>query len=105
MDLFNQNNEPYNLLSKGGIVYYYGYALSKEASNRYYISLITSIAWDNYETVLFGKRIVTKRKVAWYAEKEFSYSYANTTKTALLFTEELLELKQKKHNLYKHLLP
>ena len=42
---------------------------------------------------MFGKRIVTKRKVAWYGEKAFEYSYSNTTKLALPWTKTLLELK------------
>ena len=38
--------------------------------------------------------MVTKRKVAWYAEQPFEYSYSNTTKVALPFTKELLALKE-----------
>ncbi|RKE91984.1 alkylated DNA repair dioxygenase AlkB [Ichthyenterobacterium magnum] len=43
---------------------------------------------------MFGKRIITKRKVAWYGEKPFEYSYSNTTKLALPWTKTLLILKQ-----------
>jgi len=31
--------------------------------------------------------------VAWYGEKPFNYTYSNTTKSALPWTEELLQLK------------
>lgn len=41
------------------------------------------------------KKIITKRKVAWYGEKPFEYTYSNTTKHALPWTEELLILKNK----------
>ena len=37
--------------------------------------------------VIFEKRVVTKRKVAWYATESFEYSYSNTTKVALTFTK------------------
>jgi alkylated DNA repair dioxygenase AlkB len=43
--------------------------------------------------VIFGKHIVTKRKVAWYGDKNYDYTYSNTTKEALLWTDELIELK------------
>jgi alkylated DNA repair dioxygenase AlkB len=43
--------------------------------------------------VIFGKHIITARKVAWYADANFSYTYSNTTKQALAWTKELLELK------------
>ena len=43
---------------------------------------------------IIDKRMITKRKVAWYAEQTFEYSYSNITKTALPFTKELLTLKE-----------
>src|SRR5690606_40284895 len=45
--------------------------------------------------IIFGKEIITKRKVAWYGDKPFEYTYSNTTKLALPWTKELLELKIK----------
>ena len=95
MDLFSQFDEtPKNLLPKDGIVNYYGIVLSQKEADDYYESLLKSIEWRNDEAIIFGKRMVTKRKVAWYAEKPFEYSYSNITKTALPFTKELLALKE-----------
>jgi len=95
MDLFSQfDNTPKNLLPKDGTVNYYGIVLSKELADYYYEALLNSIEWRNDEAIIFGKRMVTKRKVAWYAEQPFEYSYSNITKTALPFTEELLALKE-----------
>ena len=95
MDLFSQfDKEPKNLLPKDGTVNYYGIVLSKEEADRYYESLLNDIEWRNDEAIIFGKRMVTKRKVAWYAEQSFEYSYSNITKTALPFTKELLALKE-----------
>jgi len=94
MDLFSQfEDSPKNLLPKDGTVFYYGLVLSKAKADTFYDVLLNSIEWRNDEAIIFGKRIITKRKVAWYAEKPFEYSYSNTTKHALLFTKELLELK------------
>ncbi|WP_317236049.1 alpha-ketoglutarate-dependent dioxygenase AlkB [Niabella hibiscisoli] len=36
---------------------------------------------------------MTKRKVAWYGNKPYEYTYSNTTKQALPWTKELIELK------------
>ncbi|AZJ35696.1 MULTISPECIES: alpha-ketoglutarate-dependent dioxygenase AlkB family protein [Tenacibaculum] len=95
MDLFSQfDDTPKNLLPKDGTVNYYGIVLPKEEADYYYEALLNSIEWRNDEAIIFGKRMVTKRKVAWYAEQPFEYSYSNITKTALPFTEELLELKE-----------
>ncbi|MEQ3499984.1 alpha-ketoglutarate-dependent dioxygenase AlkB [Tenacibaculum sp. SSH1-16] len=95
MDLFSQfDDTPKNLLPKDGTVNYYGIVLSKELADHYYEALLNSIEWRNDEAIIFGKRMVTKRKVAWYAEQPFEYSYSNITKTALPFTRELLALKE-----------
>lgn len=95
MDLFSQfDSKPKNLLPKEGTVHYYGLVLSKTQSDLYHDYLLNEIEWRNDEAIIFGKRVVTKRKVAWYAEEAFEYSYSNTTKVALPFTKELLALKE-----------
>jgi alkylated DNA repair dioxygenase AlkB len=54
-----------------------------------------TIEWRNDEAVIFGKKIITKRKVAWYGNLPFEYTYSNTTKRALPWTPELSELKSR----------
>jgi alkylated DNA repair dioxygenase AlkB len=68
--------------------------LNQEQANHYLKALLENIEWRNDEAIIFGKKIITKRKVAWYGEKPFEYTYSNTTKHALLWTKELLELKE-----------
>jgi len=82
-----------NLLPYDGTVNYYGKVIDKKKADHYLEKLLNDIEWKNDEAVIFGKHIVTKRKVAWYADMDFSYTYSNTTKTALPWTKELLELK------------
>jgi len=95
MDLFNNEiGENRNLLPKDGEVNYYGQVVVNEMANKHFESLLHTIAWKNDEAILFGKRILTKRKVAWYGDKGFEYEYSNTTKIALLWTENLLRLKE-----------
>jgi alkylated DNA repair dioxygenase AlkB len=90
-NLFDQTQD--NILPKDGIVLYYGTVFNQEESNNFLLLLQKYIEWKNDEVKIFGKRIVTKRKVAWYGSKPFLYSYSNTTKTALPFTKELLAIK------------
>ena len=92
MDLLNKDINT-NLLPFDGTVNYYGKILSTEAALDYYQVLMDTVAWRNDEAVIFGKRIITKRKVAWYGDDRYSYTYSNTTKTALPWTKELQELK------------
>ncbi|MEX2564748.1 MAG: alpha-ketoglutarate-dependent dioxygenase AlkB, partial [Cyclobacteriaceae bacterium] len=83
-----------NLLKQDGTAHYYGRLLSGEKADFYFKVLLDSMAWKNDEAVLFGRKIVTKRKVAWYGDQEFEYTYSNTTKKALPWTKELLALKK-----------
>jgi alkylated DNA repair dioxygenase AlkB len=92
MDLFNDKPEQ-NVLPYDGDVIYYGILFSKEQSNGYLQALLHSVEWKNDEAVIFGKHIITARKVAWYGDAAFSYTYSGTTKQALHWTNELLELK------------
>lgn len=94
MDLFsNETDQKRNLLPKDGTVNYYGRLMSLTEADYYLDCLLKTIQWKNDEAVMFGKRIITKRKVAWYGENSFEYTYSNTTKLALPWTKELLELK------------
>ncbi|MEM9340634.1 MAG: alpha-ketoglutarate-dependent dioxygenase AlkB, partial [Bacteroidota bacterium] len=83
-----------NLLPYDGLVTYYGKVLTEEKARQYFDRLFKSIEWKHDESIIYGKKIITKRKVAWYGDKEYEYTYSNTTKKALLWTPELLELKQ-----------
>ncbi|WP_300602221.1 alpha-ketoglutarate-dependent dioxygenase AlkB [Niabella sp.] len=83
-----------NLLPYDGIVNYYGQIFTPGTADAYFTRLMETIDWRNDEAVIFGKRIITKRKVAWYGDKDFAYTYSNATKTALPWTEELLALKK-----------
>ncbi|WP_448698682.1 alpha-ketoglutarate-dependent dioxygenase AlkB family protein [Mucilaginibacter sp. AW1-3] len=94
MDLFNdQTDTNKNLLPGDGTVNYYGKIMPSAKANAYLDTLLNTIEWKNDEAVIYGKLIVTKRKVAWYGDGEFEYTYSNTTKRALSWTKELLELK------------
>lgn len=92
MDLFS-DNQISNLLPYDGTVFYYGRAIPQAEANHYFNQLYNTIEWRNDEAIIFGKHIITSRKVAWYGDKDFDYTYSNTTKKALPWTKELLDLK------------
>jgi alkylated DNA repair dioxygenase AlkB len=94
MDLFgNKIDEPINIISNDGIVNYYGALQSPVDADDYFEKLLNNIEWKNDEVIIYGKKIVTKRKVAWYGDQPFEFTYSNTTKCALPWIKELLALK------------
>ena len=95
MDLFNNEiDASTNLLPKDGIVVYHKNLLTINEANRYFDCLINSIEWKNYQIFIYGKLIITKRKVAWYGDTDFEYTYSKITKRALPWTAELVALKK-----------
>lgn len=92
MKLFEQ--EKIEVLPSDGSAVYFGKILSEVESKHYFDMLIKNGDWKNDEAVIFGKHFITKRKVAWYGDEEYSYTYSNTQHDALLWTTELLQLKR-----------
>ena len=92
MDLFG-NDPTANLLPCDGTVNYFGPVLTPDDTRLFNETLLREIPWKNDETVIFGKRVVTARKVAWYGDSNFSYTYSGTTKEAIVWTDELAALK------------
>jgi|TARA_B110000027_G_scaffold97543_2_gene103050 alkylated DNA repair dioxygenase AlkB len=92
MELFafdsQQNKLPYD-----GCVYYYGPITAPQVAASYYDILRSEIDWKNDEAIIFGKRIITKRKVAWYGDAPYGYTYSKVTKHALPWTPTLEAIK------------
>lgn len=92
MNLFDSDPYP-NLLPQEGVTRYFGRVLDSEKARHYFDVLLNTLDWRQDEVVIAGKRMVTKRKVAWYGEKPFAYTYSQVTKYALPWTSEMKELK------------
>jgi alkylated DNA repair dioxygenase AlkB len=93
MSLFPPNSND-NILPYDGIVNYFGPILSQEEANHCYERILRESAWVHDEAILYGKHLTTKRKIAWYGDKQFDYHYSGTIKRALPWKESLLSLKE-----------
>lgn len=91
--------EPINILPKDGTARYFGVVFSSNETEKYFTRLMETVEWKNDEAVIFGKRIITKRKIAWYADENYNYTYSGITRTALKWNEVLLELKKRAEEL------
>ena len=84
-----------------GEAIYYGPIFSLEQSSLFFDDLFNNIEWRNEEIVMFGKEIISKRKVAFYADDGVDYTYSNKTKKGLSWTSPLLKIKSMVEN-YTH---
>lgn len=80
-----------NLLPCDGVVIYHGRMFDAADARRHFDILLETVPWRHDEVVMFGKRIVTAREVAWFGDRD--YRYSGSTKKAQAWTAELLELK------------
>ncbi|MBK1832274.1 alpha-ketoglutarate-dependent dioxygenase AlkB [Verrucomicrobiaceae bacterium R5-34] len=94
MNLFPADPDE-NLLPADGIVHYHGPIFPPQLADRYLHNLLEDIPWKHDEVRMYGKHITTARKVAWYGDSNFSYTYSGTTKQALPWTPELAAIKAK----------
>ena len=92
LDLFTSSST--NLLPHNGQVYYSPAIIPREKAEDHFKNLLQSITWKQDEVIIHGKHITTRREIAWYGDKRYSYHYSNTTKVALPWTRELLILKK-----------
>ena len=82
-----------NLLPKDGTVHYYGKIFTDEQSEIYYVKLLKEINWQHDVVKIFGKDIITKRKVAFLGDEGISYKYSGKNKIAENWLKFILEIK------------
>ena len=89
--LFNHSEE--NLLPKHGEVFYFESFISAQETGFYKDFLMKEIAWKPDELMMFGKKITTKREVAWYGDAGMNYKYSGISRSPLEWLPPLSELK------------
>ena len=84
-----------NLLPRDGVAEYLGKICSPEESPTLFDDLLATSPWQPDEVVLFGRKRILSRKVAWMGDAGFTYSYSGTSKTASPLTPALLLIKKR----------
>lgn len=85
---------PINVLTNDGEAIYHGPIFDQPEANKICDYLINKIPWKHDEAFIYGKHIITARKVAWYGDEDYDYTYSGKTRTAMKWTPELLKIKQ-----------
>ena len=94
------NNRP-NILPQDGIALYYEKIVNDDEVKQLYESLLNDIHWENERVIMFGKEIITKRKVAFFSDHSISYRYASKTKIGLPWTSTLITIKNRIESITK----
>ena len=83
-----------NLIPYDGELYYLENFLNLQEASQYFQKLYSDISWEQDEFLMYGKKIISKRKVAWYGSKEFDYAYSGNHRKGKPWTKELLDIKK-----------
>jgi len=84
---------PFDVLPSDGEAIYHGPIFDHSDANEFFQTLLAEIPWRHDEAIMFGKRIVTDRKVAWFGDENYSYTYSGHKHVALKWTDSLLAIK------------
>jgi len=82
-----------NLLPLDGWAEYYPKTLSERESFHLMHQLKTSLSWEPDQLMMFGKKVATRRKVAWVGDAHCAYTYSGIKKNPQAWIPELLSMK------------
>jgi len=82
-----------NILPKDGRADYLAGLLSMQESINLMTQLQSSLSWEPDQLIMFGKKVTTRRKVAWVGDPNCSYTYSGVKKIPQSWSPELLSIK------------
>lgn len=82
-----------NILPKDGRAEYLPGVLSERYSANLMSQLKASLLWESDQLIMFGKKITTRRKVAWVGDPNCSYTYSGVKKSPQAWSSDLLSIK------------
>ena len=88
---FNENKS--NILPHNGYTYYISNFIN-DTQPSFHQQLLENVHWKQDELTLYGKKIITKRKVAFEGDDFIEYTYSKQKKIANPWSHEVLEIKQ-----------
>lgn len=88
-------DDPENVLPFDGEAYYIPNFINSNEAIALFQLLEEEINWTNEELILFGRKVVLSRKVAFCGDKGLTYTYSNRLKVAIEWSPILDKLKNK----------
>ena len=88
-------SDPTFLLEKDGRAEYFNHFYDADESDHLFECLLNSLSWKSDQITMFGKPVITSRKVAWVGDPECLYTYSGIQKIPQVWTHELLQIKHK----------
>jgi alkylated DNA repair dioxygenase AlkB len=68
-------------------------ALPGDASQRLFVTLLEAVRWQQHDVIVYGKKHLQPRLVAWFGDAGTAYTYAGLTLHPSTWTNPILETK------------
>ena len=100
MDLFAENSQslsPFTVIDKyNSTVTYQSLFVGTDKSNSLFDYFFDNLNWKNDSAVIYGKTIITKRKIVWFSDKNLDYNYSGLSRVGDgKWDDEVLKIKHK----------
>jgi alkylated DNA repair dioxygenase AlkB len=82
-----------NILPKDGCAVYLPEVLPEHYSANLMSQLQAALLWESDQLIMFGKKVTTRRKIAWVGDLNCSYTYSGVKKTPQTWSPGLLTIK------------
>lgn len=93
-DLFsNSNGEPERIPLADAELLYFAHAFGSDEAKHYFDALRAQTQWREEEVVIWGKRHMQPRLIAWHGDPGTTYSYSGSVLKPLPWTDTLLALR------------
>ena len=89
-----KNTISLNLLPYDGEAVYIPDFIDHMLAKKMIEALNDNILWEQDEFLMYGKKIITSRKVGWYGSKPFEYTYSRIRRKAHLWNQELNQIRK-----------
>ncbi len=83
-----------NLASQDGEIYLHKRFFSEVDAEQLFTKLLNSLAWQEEEIIIVGKKVKVPRLMCWYGDPDAVYQYSGVIHQPLPWTDELLEIRQ-----------
>ena len=87
------SDRAFNILPKDGCAEYLPGVLSAQYSANVMSQLQTLLLWEPDQLIMFGKKVTTRRKIAWVGYPHCSYTYSGVKKSPQAWIPGLLSIK------------
>lgn len=93
--VFPEDDSTNEILLKDGVLEYHRHFFPVQEADRLLQQLLTEIDWKQESMMMYGKKVLFPRLMAWHGDAGSSYAFSGTTYQPKPWTPPLLEIRRR----------